>query len=432
MLVNLSLKETRDKITEWNYDHGLGLKEHAPGPETGPRATHLYLWYAGNSHIVILPEGTLTDVRFGDMRSTEPANAVAVRAWDKLEKLLQPFTGGTEPEAPPPYSLLTFDEAKQAVDEVIVESGYTNLGDHVAYQVGDRLTYGFFYEVWLFYQIELYRRSADGAWGMREKLIKPTDYDNRLRMKVHLQGIDGKTGQYPTSGPIRPGEPPVLDDKSRALAQNLRRAWDRMVATKTREERKLSFRVNMPLAAFRENREKWAGIDAFENHSPETPFGATPDDPPDALPGAIPQGYVKYIPGDEDTTRVYVRFRKSPAGSDWADGWLTGIWREFPSARPDLRAAVGDPELAQLLPRLAREAEAAGSAPVATAGDFDALGARAQRLGIRPGRLARWDKIRQVYRPRGLTQAEIAALESVSEATIKLDFKDMRKRKLIE
>ncbi len=68
---------------------------------------------------------------------------------------------------------------------------------------------------------------------------------------------------------------------------------------------------------------------------------------------------------------------------------------------------------------------------VSAADNPDAIGIRARELGIHPSRLTRWDKIRLTYKPQGLTQAQIAELENVTLATIKLDFKDMRKRNLI-
>lgn len=60
-----------------------------------------------------------------------------------------------------------------------------------------------------------------------------------------------------------------------------------------------------------------------------------------------------------------------------------------------------------------------------------ALGIRAKQLGIRPGRLVRWDKIRLHYLPKGLTQAQIAEEEGVSTQAIKKDFHAMRQARLL-
>lgn len=63
--------------------------------------------------------------------------------------------------------------------------------------------------------------------------------------------------------------------------------------------------------------------------------------------------------------------------------------------------------------------------------DENALGIRARRLGIRPSRLERWDKIIKDYIPKGLTQAKIAEVETVSIETIRKDFNHMRKHELL-
>lgn len=60
--------------------------------------------------------------------------------------------------------------------------------------------------------------------------------------------------------------------------------------------------------------------------------------------------------------------------------------------------------------------------------DPTAIGIRAKKLGVRPSRLERWDRIYFEFYSKGRTQAQIAEIESVSPETIKKDFKDMRKK----
>jgi len=55
------------------------------------------------------------------------------------------------------------------------------------------------------------------------------------------------------------------------------------------------------------------------------------------------------------------------------------------------------------------------------------LGVRAKRLGIRPKRLERWDKIYS-YSLDGLTQEQMAEREDVAVRTIKSDFRGMKDR----
>lgn len=59
------------------------------------------------------------------------------------------------------------------------------------------------------------------------------------------------------------------------------------------------------------------------------------------------------------------------------------------------------------------------------------IGIRARRLGRRPARLERWDRILLEYVPKGYTQERIAEIEVVSPVAIRNDFRDMRKQGLL-
>lgn len=131
----------------------------------------------------------------------------------------------------------------------------------------------------------------------------------------------------------------------------------------------------------------------------------------------------------------------------WFDRLLVIIFEEFETSRDWLVGETSDAENRRLLPKLAavceqwRQMEAEDSvtevktrtpadlAPIEV--DPTALGIRAKKLGIRPNRLARWDKIRLNHFPNGLTQARIAEIEDVSVVAIRNDFRDMRKRGLL-
>ncbi|MCC6946038.1 MAG: hypothetical protein IT335_15780 [Thermomicrobiales bacterium] len=67
----------------------------------------------------------------------------------------------------------------------------------------------------------------------------------------------------------------------------------------------------------------------------------------------------------------------------------------------------------------------------ATAKESEPIAIRARRLGIRVATLERWERILSSYRPKGLTQAQIAEREAVSDETIRKDYNHMRKLGLL-
>lgn len=118
------------------------------------------------------------------------------------------------------------------------------------------------------------------------------------------------------------------------------------------KEHRVDFCVDMPIADFRESQH----IRLLTDGTKEDIAGF-----PEAWK-ANPthhdyQFYAAYAPGDGNTTRVFVTFRDGHFfGPRNADNYLVDIWRIFPSARPDLQTVIADPEMARLLPNLAREA----------------------------------------------------------------------------
>lgn len=182
------------------------------------------------------------------------------------------------------------------------------------------------------------------------------------------------------------------------------------------KEYNVDFRVDMPIADFREQlemrlltsgiREKFAGF-------PEA-WKAKPTHPDY-------QYYAAYAPGDNNTTHVFVTFRVGYFfGPKNADIFLVNAWGTFPSARPDLRTVIDDPEMAWLLPKLAR------LIADDTKSEREPINVVARRLKRHPRRIARWYRILDKYLPQGFTQEQIADAEVKDIETIKDDYRDMR------
>lgn len=412
MIVNLEYKEVQRRLKHWNHEHGLGMATDG-FTTTGPRDFDFSsAWTVGNCYLYVMTEGKdKTAIRLGVIHEAEPANDLAIRAWDKLEKLLQPFAvedAVDEPQATMAYQRLTFKEAKWSLERAIIKSGLTEGQDYTANHVGDTQVYNFFQDGWLYNRIMLYRVSEVGpsgrrdTWGVSERWVWPTADENRERLQRHKESIL----RLPYSEWDKHRELPYFADKCNEFSHILYQEWEEAAAAKGKPT----------LPAKNTQSERVTGADVLVTGF----YGPVRDMTGNMLAQATKPlrdalaDTVRHVTGldEESFERAWARYDKQGDVPPELPEELHELWRDTRLQREAARLSV-----------------AWEKADVPSG--QEAIGVRARRLGIRVARLERWDKIRLTYFPNGLTQEQIADEEEVSVEAIRKDFKHMRNHGLL-
>ncbi len=92
MIIKIKYKIFVSLLRDWNIEYGLGLNQpldrpvETSGPSENDRAQ---MWQAGNSLLLVMTEGPdQTGVFLRPPEDGSPADNIAIRAWDRLENLI--------------------------------------------------------------------------------------------------------------------------------------------------------------------------------------------------------------------------------------------------------------------------------------------------------------------------------------------------------
>lgn len=299
-----------------------------------------------------------------------------------------------------PQELLSLNEAKAIYDESLLSFTSDTLPKYIRYRcetsnVGEAFAYTLYCYVedieFPFARLMLY--PAGKSWGESWKVIPASQAEDARDRLIHA--LAQKFDKEPDRQMRRKGvQLPNFSEKVNSLRASIDNELRRQASLKRAQHS--TARGQQAASQDEFSAEKLLSSSALMEIPVETTSG-------DLVPG--------YYLGTLDTAQavqlanlanknVAARVRADAEKGDWIDRVKTAA----SSANEDL----------------AREGQSID----------ESIRARAERYGIQPPRLLRWERIQQYYRD-GLTQEDIAAKEDRSVDTIKADYRDMRKHGLL-